>query len=490
MTTPIFQKHKTLLPALALLSCALMLTGCGTRLDQAARQSARGQGDGVLLAGSAGGTNGTGGTGGAAGDGTTGSLTQVPGASGGPVAAGRTGTVGGTGATRGTAGTAGSAGTAGTAGTAPGGTNGGAAAGTPLVVGVVGTFSGPAGAAWQPGTDGVRVWVKDVNARGGIQGHPVEAVIVDDGGDPAQHLSQVKDLVENRHAFALLYNIVSTAGSDALDTYVTQKGIPTLGGDLTFKDWDKHPMYFPNGTPQDDQIYSHVFGAATLRPKLKKFGSFTCREAQGCTAARDAYPAAAKRAGLDPVYNAEVSIAQPDFTSECLGAQNAGVEILAVVVDPNSARRVAASCARQNYHPTLVFVATVVSSAQNGDPNINGTIGVISSSAYMSNSSPGQMAMRAAFKKYAPDTQLDVASTLGYSSGVMLETAAAKGLGSPLSQSRLIDNLYTFQGETLGGLAPPLTFRRGAKKSVPCFFAVEYADQAWKEANGGKTICP
>ncbi|MCW2614452.1 MAG: putative branched-chain amino acid transport system substrate-binding protein precursor, partial [Frankiales bacterium] len=360
----------------------------------------------------------------------------------------------------------------------------------PLVIGNVGTYSGPSGSAWKPGVEALKVWAKDINGRGGLDGHPVQLISVDDAGDPARHLSAVKDLVENKKAFAFAYNIVSTSGSDAVDAYLAQKGVPVLGGDLTYKVWDKNKMYFPNGTPQDDQILAHVSGAAKLRPKLKKFGSFTCREAEGCQAARAAYPAASRKAGLEPVYNAEVSIAQPDFTSECLGARNAGVEILAIVVDPNSARRVADSCARQNFRPTFLFVATVVSSGQNGAESINGTIGVISTAPWVSAVSPGQVAFQAAVRKYAPSLKLNGASTLGYSSGVLLETAAKLGLGQPASRAALIKNLGTFRTETLGGLTPPLNFTPGNKRVVPCFFALEYTNTKWGQANGGKHLCP
>jgi branched-chain amino acid transport system substrate-binding protein len=478
------------------LSVALLAAGCGTRLSEPDRLAARAGGEGARTVGVAGTAAGESG---AAvdldGDGVVSAEEQEAAVESGTLVLDEGGSSGVPDAAGGDAAPAAGGGepgaaAGGDAAAGSGGAGGTAAKKAPLVIGNVGTYSGPSGSAWKPGIEALKVWAKDVNARGGVDGHPVQLLSVDDGGDPARHLSSVKDMVENKKAFAFVYNIVSTSGSDAVDNYLTEKGIPVIGGDLTYKVWDKHPMYFPNGTPQDDQIFAHVSGAAKLRPKLKKFGSFTCREAEGCQAARADYPAAARRAGLDPIYNAEVSIAQPDFTSECLGARNAGVEILAVVVDPNSARRVISSCARQNFKPTFLFVATVVSSGLDGDTNANGTIGVISSAPWMATAGSGQAAFQAAVKKYAPGLKLDGASTLGYGSGVMLETAANKGLGEPASRAKLIDNLYTFKGETLGGLAPPLTFTKGKKKAVPCFFALEFAGNKWGPANGGKHLCP
>src|SRR5439155_1322800 len=70
-------------------------------------------------------------------------------------------------------------------------------------LGSVGAESGVIGAAMAPIAEGARAWVADVNARGGVDGHPVRLFQVDDGGDPGRSLAIVKRLVEQDHVQAL-----------------------------------------------------------------------------------------------------------------------------------------------------------------------------------------------------------------------------------------------------------------------------------------------
>ena len=48
----------------------------------------------------------------------------------------------------------------------------------------VGVLSGPIGANMKPIADGVRIWVRWINDRGGVNGHPLNLVQGDSGGDP------------------------------------------------------------------------------------------------------------------------------------------------------------------------------------------------------------------------------------------------------------------------------------------------------------------
>jgi branched-chain amino acid transport system substrate-binding protein len=354
----------------------------------------------------------------------------------------------------------------------------------------VGTFSGPGGAAWAPGIDGLQLWVKDINARGGLDGHPVKLLVADDGSDPARQLSIVKDMVENKHVFAFAYQVVSTTNSKALDDYLEQKGVPVVGGDSgSIVPWQTSKAFFPMGTTETDAFYSHMKAAKLAHPSFTKIALLTCREAQGCTEASKGWPAAGKRVGFTTVYNAQVSIAQPDFTAECLNARNAGAQLVFVAVDPNSVRRLAASCSRQSYKPVYVLPSGVISSGQAGDPNLEGALGVNLVMPWMSSSSPGQSAFQAAVKQYNPGLGLNITTPFGWVSGKLLERAATGTLGARPSRGALIASLLRLRGETLGGAAPPLTFT-ASKRSAPCWFTLLFTGGAWKEANHGRSSCP
>ena len=49
-----------------------------------------------------------------------------------------------------------------------------------------------------------QTWADSVNAAGGVNGHPVKLTVLDDGGNPATALQDVKQLVESDHIQALV----------------------------------------------------------------------------------------------------------------------------------------------------------------------------------------------------------------------------------------------------------------------------------------------
>src|SRR5439155_15279522 len=71
--------------------------------------------------------------------------------------------------------------------------------GSPVLLATVGTYSGPVGGLFTNILSGAQVWMKDINARGGLNGHPVKIFVYDDGGDPARHRAQVQEAIKQRH---------------------------------------------------------------------------------------------------------------------------------------------------------------------------------------------------------------------------------------------------------------------------------------------------
>src|SRR5204863_238814 len=83
-------------------------------------------------------------------------------------------------------------------GPAVGGSQGSKETATPLVVASVGTLSGPLGGVLLPILNGAQVWVNSINQRGGLNGHRVELVAYDDGGDTARHRAQLQEAIERK----------------------------------------------------------------------------------------------------------------------------------------------------------------------------------------------------------------------------------------------------------------------------------------------------
>jgi branched-chain amino acid transport system substrate-binding protein len=358
------------------------------------------------------------------------------------------------------------------------------------VLGSVGTLSGPAGTALVGGPSAVQAWARAMNDRGGLDGHPVQVIVVDDGADPARYRAAVQDLVENRGVFAFVSNMAAFTLSAARD-YLEQKRVPVIGGDLSSPMWHTSSMFFPQAGGELTQIYGVVANAAATGKK--RFASLTCQEAQGCRDA-DHYwheEGYAAQVGLEPVFRAKVSIAQPDFTAECLGAQRAGAEILAVVVDASSILRVARSCDRQGYRPlfTMAGASTEEKLASENPGPLDGALTAIITFPWVLSDTPATAEFNATMRRYAPNTLLTATTSMGWVSAKLFERAAT-GLGPNLDRERLLDNLWRLRGETLGGLTAPLTFvREKPNPDAGCWFLMRIAGRKWTAPVGAKPSC-
>src|SRR5256885_2107385 len=106
---------------------------------------------------------------------------------------------------------------------------GGGATLAPIVFGTFGTGSGVIGRAVQPIITADKAWSADVNARGGVAGHPVKLLFGDDGGDPAAALAIAKRMVEQDKVVAFIRTYLVTT-TPAVTPYLEQGGGPMIGG--------------------------------------------------------------------------------------------------------------------------------------------------------------------------------------------------------------------------------------------------------------------
>lgn len=360
--------------------------------------------------------------------------------------------------------------------------------GAPITIGVVGTLSGPVGAAYAAGPPTLLAWRRLVNERGGLGGHPVDIIFGDDGGDPARHRSLLQEFVENKKVVAFVGNPAPLTGS-AGRAYLEQKRVPVIGGDLASAAWHESPVFFPQGTTLPEMLVATIATGAKFTTK-KKLGIATCAEAQACRDAYERWPEVARRFGLDLVYRAQVSLAQPDFTAECLGARNAGVELFATVVDATGVSRFSTSCARQGFKPTYLFIQTVVDDREKGDPNLQGAYGAVATFPYPADDSPATAEYHSTMQRFAPDVTPAASSTQLWVAAKIFERAAT-GVAGPLERATLLDTLFTFKNETFGGLTQPITYNRDAAASpVPCWFVQTISNGAWVAPQGSRPVCP
>ncbi len=78
------------------------------------------------------------------------------------------------------------------------------AEGDALKLGFICSCSGAQAAAFGHADEAAKAWASWVNDNGGVNGHPVELIVKDDGNDPARALRAARELVEQDQVMAIV----------------------------------------------------------------------------------------------------------------------------------------------------------------------------------------------------------------------------------------------------------------------------------------------
>jgi branched-chain amino acid transport system substrate-binding protein len=359
--------------------------------------------------------------------------------------------------------------------------------GSPVVIGNIGTYSGIIGALFSSGQQMAYVWAKWVNAHGGLDGHPVEMVTADDGGDPNKYLSEVEQMVQDQHVIAFMGNLVPLSASGAVQ-YLQQHQIPVVGGDSTTDVWFQSPVMFPDAT--QFQYFSLAAARQAVAAGKPKVGVIYCLEVDACHTWNSSLQGGdAAKEGASITYTSEVSLAQPDFTAQCLQASASGAQTLLAAVDASSLERLSRDCSAQGYHPLYVAVSLAVVNQVASDPDLQGLVAPQGDFPWTADDTPATQDYQAAINLYAPGLQGSGASASVWTSGVLFQTAAAHLPANPTSHD-IFEGLWSISNDTLGGLAPPITYHQGqGATGSSCYFLAEVEGGRWIAPEGSKSQC-
>jgi branched-chain amino acid transport system substrate-binding protein len=363
------------------------------------------------------------------------------------------------------------------------------ATGTPLVIGTIETVTGSSQCSncrVTAATDTLNAWVKQVNAAGGIGGHPVQLVALNDDADPGQAQTDLAKLQSD--------NALAIVGEDASVTEpgwgatITKDGLPVIGGTAYSTNWITNPLFYPGTVTPLSAVWGIMY-AASKAVKQPKLGSVLCNSASVCLAAQPLEVTAAKSLHLPIVYSGTVSPTATDYTPQCLAMKAAGANVVA----PEGVNQelLVKDCARQGYHPVVVTGdLQPIPNQVHSDPQLAGLVGPAGSFVpYQGFSAEkGYFAM---LKKYAPQylpggtgydgTYWMDASTNAYVAAEAFQKAIENAdvpAGTAVTRADLIKGLSMFKDETLGGITPPLTYGDGTKPNPgePCFYLYKTAN--------------
>jgi branched-chain amino acid transport system substrate-binding protein len=355
------------------------------------------------------------------------------------------------------------------------------------VLGHIGDYSGVVGTLTRGGTTAVQMVARHINDNGGLNGHPVQVVVADAGGDPARALSLVREMVETKGVIAFLGNIMVLSANGPRE-YLEQRKIPVIGGDGLLAVWFESPMYFP--TSLSMPYFSLGALQSLVALNTRKVAVTYCAETQVCKVWRDVAVANAQRLGAEIVYEAQVSLAQPDFTAECIQSQRRGANAVMSGVDGPSTSRFARACAQQGFRPQYVSASLAIIESIAKDPNLDGMVAVVGNFPYMADDLPAVREYQAALKRYAPNLASSPTTATVWTAGALLRAVGRQLPSGAVRTADFFPGLYAIKHNTLGGLVGPLTFSEGKPAAeVRCVFSIKIQGGRFVAPNGSRQAC-
>ena len=211
---------------------------------------------------------------------------------------------------------------------------GAAAAQQPIKVGMSMPQTGSLGGGGQAALLALRMWVEDVNAKGGLLGRKVEFIVYDDQTNPALTPGIYTKLLDVDKV-DLLIAPYGTVPTGPIMPLVKQRGL-LLMGNFSFQvnRTVKHDMWFNNAPWNDASSWSDGFFQAGRKLGAKTI-AFLAADQEFAQNLANGARELAKKAGLQTVYNQNYPPATVDFSSMIRAVRAAKPDMVFVMSYPN-----------------------------------------------------------------------------------------------------------------------------------------------------------
>ncbi|MCX2863246.1 ABC transporter substrate-binding protein [Paucibacter sp. PLA-PC-4] len=141
-----------------------------------------------------------------------------------------------------------------------------------IKIGQTAGFSGPVAAGVKETTDGARLYLEEVNARGGVNGQKIELIMMDDKFDPALSAGNARQLIEQRGVLALFLSR-GTPQTEAMLPLLVQHKLalvaPSTGAMLLRQPVNPHVFNVRASYQREaEQAVQHLLGRGIRRVAL------------------------------------------------------------------------------------------------------------------------------------------------------------------------------------------------------------------------------
>jgi branched-chain amino acid transport system substrate-binding protein len=192
-------------------------------------------------------------------------------------------------------------------------TAGAALAAEPLRIGALFAVTGPAAFLGEPEKNTLEMLVREVNAKGGIKGMPVEVVIYDTTGDATKAVQLATKLIKNDKVVAII-GPSTTGESMAVKPLTEKEQIPLISCAAGIKITDPvNPWTFK--TPANDQVAGEKIFNYAAKLGQKNIALLTASDGFGASG-REQLKALAAQKGLNIVADETFGPKDTDMTAQ------------------------------------------------------------------------------------------------------------------------------------------------------------------------------
>jgi branched-chain amino acid transport system substrate-binding protein len=324
----------------------------------------------------------------------------------------------------------------------------------------------------------MQAWVSNINATGGINGHPIKLIVKDDGGNATTGVSDFQQLQQD-HVVAIV-NEASLVDVDWAQ-FAQKASIPVIGGSSVQVAYDISPDFYSSST----NLFAAVYGDMIL---AKTYGTniaiLPCTEAPTCASSVALYKAFAPGLGMTVGFSEAIAASTPDFTAACQALKASHAQSYVVVDSVPVEIRVSNTCLQQGVTAKLIESSGAVGPQLLTAPGAQGLLAADVNFPFVTNNTPATEQFHSVLQKYGPANLSDQPATNVAWAAMELFGAALRGVGSgAVTSQSLVQALYNLpKNDTLGGLAPPLNFTAGQIALNDCWFVLGIS--------GGKYVAP
>jgi branched-chain amino acid transport system substrate-binding protein len=286
-------------------------------------------------------------------------------------------------------------------------------------------------------------------------------------------------MVEKDKVVAFLQMDAVLTGHASVD-YLKSRNIPVISSEGGSNWFYGNANYFPVFSSGDPTLKGFFAGIAEVAKEagLTKVGTLNCIEASICSAVYTKAPGYAREFAVNLVYRGQASLVQPDFTSACQSAKDAGVQVLGVALDGNSFLRLVKSCRSVGFTPRYVGQGLGLTAEIPKDPNTEGAQFSLQTIPWLETDNAIVAESEEVIRKYAPGLQPGPLTIAGYVAAKVFERTV-EGTDDPTTSAGILAGLRTIRDYDVGGTTYPLTFTSEPATMRWCVWTVRVEGGKW-----------